>query len=69
MWQPRFGCYYNKQQYDFLGLTFYPLIMIDQRFIHVTHTVADGDFIDWWKQATVDDIHPAFRKDFENMKQ
>ena len=69
MWQPMFGCYYNAHQHDFLGLTFYPLIRVDQYFVHMTHTVADEDFIDWWKGTTAADIHPAFCRDFESMKQ
>ena len=69
MWQPRFGCYYNAHQHDLVGLAFYPLIRVDQHFIHVTHTVADEDFTDWWKSTTAVDIHPAFQQDFERMKQ
>jgi hypothetical protein len=64
MWQPRFGSYYNEGRHDLVGLTFYPLLQLDHRFIHKTHSIADGDFLNWWASVTVADIHPRYRSDY-----
>jgi len=68
VWQPRYGYYYNGQKHDLLGLLFFPLLRLDQRLIHMPHTVADEDFTAWWRTAKPAEIHPAFQMDFESMK-
>jgi hypothetical protein len=47
MWQPRFGYYYNEYRFSVIGVLFYPLLQLDRRFIHGTHSVLDGDFPKW----------------------
>ena len=68
MWQPRFGCYYNEYRHDFIGLAFYPLIQLDHRFVHKTHSLADNDLPLWWKSLTVTQIHPDYRSDYQSWK-
>lgn len=68
MWEPRFGSYYNESQHDFIGLTFYPLLWLDHRLIHATHSIADDDFQKWWKSLTDADIHPIYRADYRRWK-
>ena len=60
MWQPRFGSYYNPYRHDFICLVFYPLLELDHRFRHKTHSIADNDFPQWWASLTDSDIHPAY---------
>jgi hypothetical protein len=64
MWQPRFGCYYNEYRHDFVGLAFYPLLWLDHRFVHKTHSIADDDFSKWWQSVADADIHPIYRADY-----
>jgi hypothetical protein len=64
MWQPRFGSYHNEYRHDFIGLAFYPLLQLDHRFIHKTHSIGDDDFPKWWESLAVGDIHPSYRSDF-----
>ncbi len=66
MWQPRFGYYYNVYRHDFVGLVFCPLLRLDHRYIHKTHSIADDDFPNWWAGVTEADIHPANRSDFQS---
>ena len=68
MWQPRFGCYYNEYNHDFGGLVFYPLIQLDHRFIHKTHSVGDDDFPKWWESLTDAQIHPSYRSEYDSWK-
>lgn len=68
MWQPRFGSYYNEYRHDFIGLVFYPLLQLDHRLFHKTHSIADDDFPKWWKGLTDADIHPAYRSDYQTWK-
>jgi hypothetical protein len=64
MWQPRFGSYYNEYRHDFVGLAFYPLLWLDHRFAHRTHSVIDDDFPKWWQSLADTDIHPIYRADY-----
>src|SRR5678815_5488498 len=48
MWQLKVGSYHNEYRHDFIGLVFYPLLQLDRRFIHRTHSLADKDFLKWW---------------------
>src|SRR5262249_44486038 len=64
MWQPRFGYYYNEYRFNLIGLLCYPLLQLDQRFVHRTHSVGDGDFPKWLASVTDSDIHPVYRKDW-----
>ncbi len=68
MWQPRFGSYYNKYRHDFTGLAFYPLLWLDHRFIHKTHSISDDDFPKWWVSLADSDIHPIYRADYSRWK-
>jgi hypothetical protein len=68
MWQPRFGSYYNEYRFNFIGLVFYPVLQLDHRFIHRTHSVADDDFAKWLASVTDSDIHPAYRQDWQSWK-
>ena len=68
MWQPRLGSYYNEYRCDFIGLAFYPLLQLDHRYLHKTHSVGDADFAKWWESLTVADIHPKNRSDFASSK-
>jgi len=64
MWQPRFGSYYNEYRHDFVGIIFYPLLQLDHRYIHKTHSIWDVDFPKWWESVVVADIHPEYRSDY-----
>jgi hypothetical protein len=68
MWQPRFGSYYNEYRFDLIGFAFYPLIQLDHRLMHKTHSIADDDFPKWWESVTVADIHPIYRSDYLTRK-
>jgi len=68
MWQPRFGSYYNEYRHDFLGLVFYPLLRLDQRYFHKTHSIADDDFFKWAASLTAKDIHPDCRSYWSKCK-
>ena len=64
MWQPRLGSYYNEYRHDFIGVAFYPLLQLDRRCIHRTHSIGDNDFPKWWKSLAATDIHPEYRSDY-----
>ncbi len=68
MWQPSFGSYYNEYQHDFIGIAFYPLLQLDHRYIHKTHSVIDDDFPKWWESLAAMDIHPKYRNDYTRWK-
>ncbi|MFO1477408.1 MAG: hypothetical protein U1F98_12230 [Verrucomicrobiota bacterium] len=68
MWQPRFGSYYNEYRHDFIGIAFYPLLQLDHRYIHKTHSVGDDDFPKWWESLADTDIHPIYRADYRRWK-
>jgi hypothetical protein len=68
MWQPRFGSYYNEYRHDFGGIAFYPLLQLDHRYIHKTHSVADDDFPKWWESLAVTGIHTKCRNDYTRWK-
>jgi hypothetical protein len=68
MWQPRFGSYYNEYRHDFIGIAFYPLLQLDHRCIHKTHSVGDDDFPKWWESLVATDIHPIYRADYRRWK-
>jgi hypothetical protein len=69
MWQPRFGSYYNEYRHDLLGLAFYPLLQLDQRYIHKTHSLEEDDsFVKWVNSLTDADIHPLYRADYRRAK-
>lgn len=68
MWQPRFGTYYNEYRRDALGLAFSPLMRLDQRYFHRTHSMLDDDFQRWWLSLTDSDIHPRYRADYRRWK-
>jgi hypothetical protein len=68
MWQPRFGSYYNEYRHDFVGLAFYPLLWLDHRLVHKTHTIGDDAFPKWWESLADTDIHPTYRADYRRWK-
>lgn len=63
-WQPRFG-YVEKYNKDHIGIFFYPLLRLDQKFWHPTRYVSDeGDFHWLSKDMPVSQVHPNFRAEF-----
>jgi hypothetical protein len=68
MWQPRFGSYYNEYRHDLIGIAFYPLLQLDHRFIHKTHSIGDDDFPKWWESLAATDLHPKYRSDYTRWK-
>jgi hypothetical protein len=64
LWQPAYG-YCSRGQVSALGRVFYPLIIIDQHFVHQTQ-YHDNDFNEWVNGLATEDVHPRFRNDFEN---
>jgi len=64
IWQPRFGSYYNEYRHDFIGMAFYPLLQLDHRYIHKTHSVFDDDFPKWCGHLAATEIHPTYRSDY-----
>jgi hypothetical protein len=62
LWQPAYG-YCSRGQVSALGRVFYPLIIIDQNFVHRTKYHDDG-FNEWIDGLATEDVHPRFRDDF-----
>jgi hypothetical protein len=44
IWTPMASYYYNEYNHNTLGLLFYPLIKLDQKYWHKTHRIWDDDF-------------------------
>jgi hypothetical protein len=68
IWQPRIGNYFNTVRHDFVGCAFRPLIALDRRFIHKTHSAGDEDFGQWWSAVPESQIHPSHRAEFRSWK-
>lgn len=67
VWQPRWG-YYTRDEADFLGEVFKPLIKLDRKFIHPTHYLTEPEFIQWAKDTLIDHVHPQFANESDYVK-
>ena len=67
MWQPRFGRN-AVGHFDYVGLLFQPLILLDRAWLHPTHYIVDDGFDAWFTQLPPSKIHPKFRQEFINAR-
>lgn len=68
-WQPRWG-YAEKYNKDNIGIFFYPLLRLDQKFWHRTRYISDGTDFHWIsKGMSVSEVHPNFRAEFLRSKE
>ena len=69
MWQPRYG-HDSVGHTDLLGWIYAPLILLDRNFIHPTKNMVldEQGTWKWLHHTSSDQIHPFFRKEFEDWK-